>query len=84
VSATLAAVHAEERDAEVGQEELHQQRRALEELHVKAHGPADRLAAAQPQKEQQRTHDAAAYEGDEREHDSPAQCQQQVAQDVPK
>jgi hypothetical protein len=73
----------EESDPEVGQEELHQQRRALEDLHVEADQPLGNAPAGQAQEKQQAAHDAAADEGDQRQHDGPPQRQQQVAQDVP-
>ena len=74
---------AEQRNAEVGQEQLHQQRRALEDLDIDTDQPVGQPVARDTQHQQRQTDQAAADEGNERQADRPAGGAQQVAQDVP-
>jgi hypothetical protein len=77
-------VDAEQAQAVIGQEQLHQQGHALEQLHVATDENFGAAPLAQAQHQQQQAYHAAADEGDQRQRHRPAPGQQQVAHDVPK
>ena len=77
-------VDAEQAQAVVGQEQLHQQGHALEQLHISADEPLGAASLAQAQHQQQQADHAAADEGDQRQRHRPAPRQQQVAHETPR
>ena len=88
VSASQAAIQGStsmpnSADAEEEQEQLHQQRRALEELDVPARQPLQPRISRDAREQQDERDDAAGDEGDQREQDGPARRQQQVGEDHP-
>src|SRR5471032_358041 len=72
-------------DAEQGQteehkEQLHQKRRALEDLNVDLHDSPQHTRTGHAHHEQYEAHDAAGHERNDRQHDGPAGRKQQIGE----
>ncbi|KAG0932210.1 hypothetical protein G6F31_016590 [Rhizopus arrhizus] len=75
--------HAQQRQAEERQEQLHQERRALEQFDIGPAGAPHHGHAGRPHHQRQHAHQRAAGERHQRQHRGPARGQEQVADDVP-
>ncbi|MCY1546434.1 hypothetical protein D9M68_824300 [compost metagenome] len=76
-------VDTEQGDTEEYDEQLHQQRRALEQLDIAARQQSRSLQRGDTRKEDQQAGHATANEGHQRQQQRPLQTDQQVAQYVP-